>query len=150
MAKLDRFKGRIPSLFDNILRLKHLDQKAARQAIERPLDKFVERPSRPTTSRSGSRVVLVDEVLAKDSPPAGSPSASPGRTRNAGAGGPGCQRGDGQGPLPPARANPPLGGRGRREFAGPPLATYNGLGGAGQIVSRHLDDVILPRHGRNS
>jgi formylglycine-generating enzyme required for sulfatase activity len=39
LAKLDRFKGRIPQLFGNYLRLDHLDEKAAREAIERPLEK---------------------------------------------------------------------------------------------------------------
>ncbi|HSE82425.1 MAG TPA: AAA family ATPase [Gaiellaceae bacterium] len=40
VAKLDRFKGRIPSLFENRLRIDHLGMEAAREAIERPLDAF--------------------------------------------------------------------------------------------------------------
>lgn len=40
LAKLDRFEGRIPILFDNYLRLEHLDEFAARSAIEKPIDKF--------------------------------------------------------------------------------------------------------------
>jgi hypothetical protein len=40
LAKLDRFKGRIPSLFDNYLRLDHLDRAAARSAIEKPLMEY--------------------------------------------------------------------------------------------------------------
>jgi hypothetical protein len=40
LAKLDRFKGEIPSLFENYLRLDHLDREAARLAIEMPLAKF--------------------------------------------------------------------------------------------------------------
>jgi hypothetical protein len=36
LAKLDAFKGRIPNLFDNYLRIEHLDRDA-RQAIEMPL-----------------------------------------------------------------------------------------------------------------
>jgi hypothetical protein len=36
LAKLDRFKGRIPNLFDNYLRMKHLDRESARAAIEKP------------------------------------------------------------------------------------------------------------------
>jgi tetratricopeptide (TPR) repeat protein len=39
LARLDRFKGRIPQLFSNYLRLDHLDEKAARKAIEKPLEK---------------------------------------------------------------------------------------------------------------
>ena len=37
LAKLDRFKGRIPNLFDNYLRIDHLDSVAARAAIEKPV-----------------------------------------------------------------------------------------------------------------
>ena len=40
LAKLDRFKGRIPGLFDNYLRLDHLDRAAARLAIEKPLERY--------------------------------------------------------------------------------------------------------------
>src|SRR6185503_6953724 len=36
LAKLDRFKGRIPNLFDNYLRIDHLDRNAARAAITEP------------------------------------------------------------------------------------------------------------------
>lgn len=36
LAKLDRFKGRIPNLFDNYLRIDHLDRNAARAAITQP------------------------------------------------------------------------------------------------------------------
>ena len=37
LAKLDCFQGRIPHLFDNYLRIDHLDLAAAREAIERPV-----------------------------------------------------------------------------------------------------------------
>jgi WD domain, G-beta repeat len=40
LARLDRFKGRIPNLFDNYLRTKHLDADAARAAIEKPLEAY--------------------------------------------------------------------------------------------------------------
>jgi hypothetical protein len=40
LAKLDRFKGRIPNLFDNYLRIDHLDSVAARAAIEKPVAHF--------------------------------------------------------------------------------------------------------------
>jgi hypothetical protein len=36
-AKLDRFEGRIPTLFANYVRVDHLDRKAAREAIEGPV-----------------------------------------------------------------------------------------------------------------
>jgi hypothetical protein len=37
LAKLDRFKGQIPSLFANYVRVEHLSRTAARQAIEEPV-----------------------------------------------------------------------------------------------------------------
>lgn len=42
LAKLDRFEGRIPILFDNYLRLEHLDDAGARSAIEKPIRKYNE------------------------------------------------------------------------------------------------------------
>jgi len=38
LAKLDRFKGVIPELFENYLRIDHLSHEAAREAIERPIE----------------------------------------------------------------------------------------------------------------
>ena len=40
LSQLDRFKGRVPGLFDNYLRIDHLDSKAARRAIEEPVNQF--------------------------------------------------------------------------------------------------------------
>lgn len=40
LARLDRFKGRIPGLFENRLRIDHLDRAAAEAAIRRPLDEW--------------------------------------------------------------------------------------------------------------
>lgn len=40
LAKLDRFEGRIPNLFDNYLRLEHLDQQAAGDAIIGPVAQY--------------------------------------------------------------------------------------------------------------
>jgi len=40
LAKLDRFKGRIPNLFSNYLRLDHLDRASAREAIVRPVERY--------------------------------------------------------------------------------------------------------------
>ncbi len=39
-ARLDRFEGRIPSLYDNYLRIEHLNRRAARTAIEKPIDEY--------------------------------------------------------------------------------------------------------------
>ena len=40
LAKLDRFEGRIPTLFDNYIRVDHLDRDAARSAITKPIDQY--------------------------------------------------------------------------------------------------------------
>ena len=40
LSKLDRLQLRIPNLFENMLRLEHLDEQGAREAIKVPLDHF--------------------------------------------------------------------------------------------------------------
>jgi hypothetical protein len=40
LAKLDRFEGRIPTLFDNYIRIDHLDRSAARDAIVKPIEQY--------------------------------------------------------------------------------------------------------------
>ncbi len=40
LAKLDRFKGRIPNLFDNYLRIDHLRYEAGKAAIEKPVERY--------------------------------------------------------------------------------------------------------------
>jgi CHASE2 domain-containing sensor protein len=59
LAGLDRFKGRIPELFDNYLRLDRLGPKAAREAIEGPIERWNSDAPKPVDLEDG----LVDEVL---------------------------------------------------------------------------------------
>jgi WD40 repeat protein len=40
LARLDVFEGRIPNLFDNYLRVEHLDTERAREAVEGPLEEW--------------------------------------------------------------------------------------------------------------
>ena len=40
LARLDRFKRELPSLFGTYLRVRHLDRNDARQAIERPIEEY--------------------------------------------------------------------------------------------------------------
>lgn len=40
VAKLDRFEGRIPTLFENYIRIDHLDRDAARDAIVKPIEQY--------------------------------------------------------------------------------------------------------------
>jgi DNA-binding beta-propeller fold protein YncE len=42
LSRLDRFRGRLPKLMGNMLRLKHLDEEAGRTAIRKPLEKYNE------------------------------------------------------------------------------------------------------------
>ena len=40
LARLDWFKGRVPGMFENLLRLRHLDRPAGRAAIEGPIARY--------------------------------------------------------------------------------------------------------------
>ena len=62
IAKLDFFKGRIPNLFDNYLRIDRLDREQAREAIVRPIEQF-NRLTPDRTAHFAIEPVLVDDVL---------------------------------------------------------------------------------------
>ncbi|MCG8606935.1 WD40 repeat domain-containing protein, partial [bacterium] len=62
LAKLDRFKGRIPNLFDNYLRVDHLDRKGAEDAIRKPVDKYNEE-NESKRAKITIEPSLVDQVL---------------------------------------------------------------------------------------
>jgi len=64
LARLDLFKGRIPYLFDNYLRIDRLDLEAARRAIEEPLKKWAALGGDHVTAERE----LVDAVLAEVRP----------------------------------------------------------------------------------
>lgn len=57
LAKLDRYKGRIPSLFDNYLRIQHLDAESAREAIEKPVERYNE------LYRAGQPAITLEDGL---------------------------------------------------------------------------------------
>jgi len=59
LAKLDRFEGRIPNLFDNYLRIEHLDRAAARAAIEQPVQQYNRLHVEPT----GAQPVTIEPAL---------------------------------------------------------------------------------------
>jgi WD40 repeat protein len=59
LAKLDRFKGRIPNLFANYLRVDHLDPRAATAAIVQPLERYNEL----TGDRVEIEPALVEAIL---------------------------------------------------------------------------------------
>jgi hypothetical protein len=62
LAKLDRFKGRIPNLFDNYLRIEHLDREQARKAIENPIERY-NRLHVTDEQRVSIEAALVEAVL---------------------------------------------------------------------------------------
>ncbi|MFZ2614840.1 MAG: WD40 repeat domain-containing protein [Anaerolineae bacterium] len=135
LARLDRFKGRIPRLFENYLRIQHLDVAAARDAIEQPLLTYnrLMAPVQPVTIEPA----LVDEVLAQVQTNQVFVGES-GRGAVSGAGG-------------PARVETPylqlvMSRLWAEEVqAGESvlrLATLQRLGGAERIVRTHLDTVI--------
>ncbi len=59
LSRLDRFKGRIPDLFGNYLRLRYLERDAAREAIEKPVEHYNE------TVRAGRPPVKVEPALVE-------------------------------------------------------------------------------------
>ncbi len=62
VAKLDRFEGRIPTLFDNYIRIDHLDRTAARDAIVKPIEQYNKAMGDPA-SKVSIEPALVDAVL---------------------------------------------------------------------------------------
>ena len=68
LAKLDAFKGRIPNLFANYLRLDHLDRQGGRAAILGPIERYNELTgedgsrSSPSSWRRSSTRVAAGEV----------------------------------------------------------------------------------------
>lgn len=63
VAKLDRFKARIPSLFDTFIRVDHLDPESARAAILRPVDEYNARVT--SDFRVLVEPALIDAVLTQ-------------------------------------------------------------------------------------
>ena len=133
LARLDRLKGDIPSLFANVLRLDRLDRAAGRAAIVRPLERWSE--------LEGEQVVAEDALVERvlDGVGAGRIELGPG--------GLGLAEGNG-------------GGRGieapylqlvmqrmwdvERASGSSMLraSTLEELGGAGQVVADHLERAI--------
>jgi TIR domain/Domain of unknown function (DUF4062) len=64
LAALDRFKGRVPRVYDNYWRLVHLGRDAAREAIEGPLDRYnqVVSPGSAMTVQDELTEALLDQV----------------------------------------------------------------------------------------
>ena len=133
LASLDRFKGRVPHLFENYLRLTHLDAAAARQAIAGPVERWNEdHPDEPWEIEPA----LVDTVLEEAET---DPSTL-------GAGGAGVETSFLQ--LVMTRLWERERQRGSRRLR---LETLQSLGGARKLVETHLDVRMraLERRQRN-
>lgn len=65
LALLDRFKGRIPKLFQNYLRINHLSRSAAKEAILRPLERFNELHPTSRVSMTEAQADLVIEHIVE-------------------------------------------------------------------------------------
>jgi WD40 repeat protein len=63
LAKLDRLEAHVPGVFENVLRLDHLDRASAREAIERPLIRH--NSLVPEADRIEIEPALVDELLTQ-------------------------------------------------------------------------------------
>jgi WD40 repeat protein len=64
LSKLDRFKGRIPNLFGNYLRLDHLDRRAARDAVEKPVERYNELVDGSIEVERELTELVLDETVA--------------------------------------------------------------------------------------
>jgi tetratricopeptide (TPR) repeat protein len=140
IAKLDFFKGRIPNLFDNYLRIDHLERSQARDAIVRPVEEF-NRQQPAGTPPMRIDPALVDTVLNQ---------VTRGRVAIAGTGKGRLGRGTGA-QSDDARVETPYlqlvltrlwqeeTAAGSRELR---ASTLERLGGAGHIVATHLDAAL--------
>jgi WD40 repeat protein len=70
LAKLDRFTGRIPSLFANTLRLDRLDRQAARAAIIKPVERYAELTGAPVVVEPKLAEHVLEDVGAGQIEPA--------------------------------------------------------------------------------
>jgi WD40 repeat protein len=150
IARLDRFKGKIPNLFENYLRIEHLSRDAARLAIEGPVEQY-----NAMHGSSDQAIVieptLVDEVLDQLAPlhGAGLTDARVGRAAPTVAESTGSRIEAPLLQLVMLRVwNEEL-SRGSRVLQ---VSTLHGLGGAKRIIRSHLDDVMqtLSRRDRRA
>ncbi len=64
LAKLDRFKGQIPRLFANYVRIEHLNRAAARRAIEGPIEEWNRRQSSAYTVEPALVEAVIDATAS--------------------------------------------------------------------------------------
>jgi hypothetical protein len=134
IAKMDFFKGRIPNLFDNYLRIDRLDREQAREAIVRPVEQFNRlAPGKdgPFSVEPGLVQAVLDEVRAT---PLALEGPGKGRVKEADSGieTPHLQ-------LVMTRLWQEEMGAHSRILR---METLRRLGGASEIVKRHVDSAL--------
>ncbi len=141
LARLDRFKGRVPHLFGNYLRLERLSRDAAHAAIEEPLDRYndVAPPDRRMSLGPGLIETLLDQVQTGNVPEAPEGTALDGLTSDAPAS---DDRGDIETPylqLVLTRLWEQERATGSSSLQ---RSTLDDLGGAKAIFQAHFDNVM--------
>jgi WD40 repeat protein len=142
LASLDRFKGRVPHLFDNYLRLAHLDEDAARDAITGPIEQWnIDHPDDRMEVEPALVDAVVDEVRTGRILLGRAGGAAPGDGRGGGVETPFLQ-------LVLTRIWEEERARGSPRLT---AQTLRQLGGAAEIVRTHLDLHMagLRRHDRD-
>jgi WD40 repeat protein len=138
-SRLDRFKGRVNHLYDNYLRVDHLDLAAAREAIRRPVEEYDRRlpPGEvPVTIEDG----LVEAVLEAEDLRAGSGLMVAGRAPGPAGAAPAHERVETPFlQLVMSRLWAEERAAGSRALR---ASTLNALGGPRRIVQGHLDHAM--------
>ncbi|SNY44896.1 nSTAND1 domain-containing NTPase [Paractinoplanes atraurantiacus] len=139
LAKLDRLEAQVPGLFGNTLRLNLLDEQAARQAIEQPLNRFNE--TAPEGREMAVEPELVDELV---------PELRTGRmsVTDSGAGTAGGADTTVEAPFLQLVMTRLWAAERERASQVLTRATLAELGGAEQIVRTHLDTVMAELTGQ--
>lgn len=139
LSRLDRFRGRMPQLMGNMLRLKHLDEEAARTAIIKPLEKYNE-----MLPAAGRRVEIEDALVETLLHEIQTGRVMLGTTGGRGNAHEGAERGEGRIETPflqmvLTRLWDEEMDEGSQVLR---LRTLNALGGAERIIRTHLDKVM--------
>ena len=135
IAKLDFFKGRIPNLFDNYLRIDRLDRDKGREAIVRPIEQFNRLAAAPGAAFSIEPALVetvLDQVRASGVTSEGAGLGAVGAREDATIETPHLQ-------LVMTRLWQEERAAGSTALR---LATLERLGGASAIVSRHVESAL--------
>lgn len=134
LARLDRLEGRVPNLFENFLRVDHLDRDAAREAIVGPIEMW--NKLQPPHDEVKIETALVEEVLTQVE--AGKVLVGPAGVGVAG----GAAANRIETPYLQLVLTRLWDEEMRAGSKTLRLATLNGLGGAQRIVRTHLDAAL--------